>query len=119
ARLLLREQMKVWKLLEQSYNALKNVQVKSFQFDGYVIKVQHNPGRVKSSTAKVDEKSIRERKCFLCPQNLFEEQQALRYGNEFIILVNPFPILPEHYTIPHLKHIPQRIQGWFINMLEL
>lgn len=119
ARLLLREQLKVWETLSQSYNNLKSVQVKSFQYDGNVIKIQHNPGRVKSSTAKVDDKSIKERKCFLCLQNLYAEQRALKYINDFLILVNPFPILPEHFTIPHLKHISQRIKGSFNIMLEL
>ncbi|RPI74271.1 MAG: DUF4922 domain-containing protein [Ignavibacteriales bacterium] len=119
ARLLLREQLKVWKDLDSAYTSLKSVQLKSFQYNGFVIKVQHNPGRVKSSTAKVDEKSIKERKCFLCPENLYNEQQALKYGNDFLILVNPFPILTEHYTIPHVNHIPQRIREWFGSMLLL
>lgn len=119
ARLLLREQMKIWKDLENAYNSLKSIQVKSFQYDGYIIKVQHNPGRVKSSTAKVDEKSIKNRKCFLCPENLYIEQEVLKYDDDFLILVNPFPILPEHYTIPHVNHIPQSIQKWFVKMLLL
>lgn len=118
ARLLLKEQIKNWKALEVSYNSLKNVRIKSFQFEGYVVKIQHNSGRVKSSTAKVDDKSIKERKCFLCIDNLYDEQKALKH-EDFLILVNPFPILPEHYTIPHINHIPQSIKEWFGKMLLL
>jgi hypothetical protein len=119
ARLLLDEQIKEWNNLQKAYNSLKSVQIKSFQYDGFVIKVQHNPGRVKSSTAKVDEKSIKDRKCFLCSGNLYKEQKALKYDEDFLILVNPFPILPEHFTIPHVKHIPQTIKEWFGRMLIL
>ena len=119
AHLLLREQIKDWHELEKAYDSLKNVQIKSFQYEGFVIKVQHNPGRIKSSSAKVDDKSINERKCFLCLENLYKEQRALRYGEDFLILVNPFPILPEHFTIPHVNHIPQSIKKWFGKMLSL
>lgn len=118
SRLLLKEQLKNWQELKGNYNSLKNVQIKSFQYEGFVIKVQHNPGRVKSSAAKVDEKSIKKRKCFLCPENLYREQRALQY-EDFLILVNPFPILPEHFTIPHKDHIPQTIKKWFGKMLLL
>lgn len=119
AKLLLEEQKKSWTTLEESYNSLKNIKVKSFQFPGFSIKAQYNPGRIKSTTAEVDEKSIRERKCFLCSDNLYDEQRATKYDNDFYILVNPFPIFPEHFTIPHKNHIPQRIKKSFEKMLLL
>lgn len=119
ARFLLEEQLKTWDALKNSYTSLNKVQVKTFQYEGFVIKVQYNPNRITSSSAKVDEKSIRERKCFLCPGNLYPEQKAFKYEDEFLILVNPFPIFPEHFTISHKDHIPQRIKNWFGTMLQL
>ena len=118
ARLLLEEQKKNWATLEKSYDSLNKVKVKTFQFPGFTIKAQYNPGRIKSTTAEVDGKSISERKCFLCSDNLYDEQRAIKY-DDFFILVNPFPIFQEHFTIPHKDHIPQRIKESFGKMLSL
>ena len=117
AKILLEEQKKSWTDLVKNYNFLNSVKVKTFQFPGFTIKAQYNSGRIKSTSAKVDEKSIGERKCFLCADNLFAEQKAIKYENDFLILVNPFPIFPEHFTIPHKDHVPQRIKESFGKML--
>ena len=95
------------------------MQTRPFEFDGFAVKVQFNPGRITSSSAKVDEKSIRERKCFLCMSHLPAEQRGVSFGDEFVILCNPFPIFPEHFTIPHVDHVLQRIDGSFGILLEL
>ncbi len=44
----------------------RTVRTRVFEFDGFHIKVQFNPGRLTSTVAKVDAASIKERKCFLC-----------------------------------------------------
>jgi len=119
AKLFLEEQKRSWTVLTENYSALNFAEVKSFQFSGFKIKVQHNPGRIKSTSAEVDETSISERKCFLCPDNLYEEQKAIKYGEDFLILVNPFPIFPEHFTIPHKDHISQSIRESFGKILSV
>ncbi|HSP89125.1 MAG TPA: DUF4922 domain-containing protein, partial [Ignavibacteriaceae bacterium] len=117
-RLLLREQIKSWPDLEKSYTSYKTSQTKTFNFDNFIIKVQNNPGRLVSSSANVDKKTIETRACFLCVSNLFSKQKAIKH-EDFLLLVNPFPIFPEHYTIPHKDHIPQTIKEWFGKMLLL
>ncbi|MDP1995054.1 MAG: DUF4922 domain-containing protein, partial [Ignavibacteria bacterium] len=97
---------------------LDSVQVKTFQFENCSIKVQFNPGRLISTSAKVDTKSINERKCFLCKANLPEAQQVVEYKDDFIILVNPFPIFPEHLTLPSLHHTKQNIESSFPVLLD-
>ncbi|MEO8399869.1 MAG: DUF4922 domain-containing protein, partial [Ignavibacteriaceae bacterium] len=109
---LLELQIKSWSLAEKGYKSLESIQTKTFHFEGFDIKVQFNPGRIISSSAKVDEKSIKERECFLCIENLPIEQKGLLFNDEYLILVNPFPIFPEHFTLPNLKHIPQRIHSF-------
>ena len=51
------------------------------------------------------------------------QQEALPFegcdGRRYEILVNPFPIFPEHYTVPVMEHTPQRIAGRFPDMLRL
>ena len=118
-RALLQQQKTVWKQLASGYESLETVQVREFQFDGFSVKVQFNPGRIISSSAKVDTKSIKERKCFLCIENLPPDQKGIAYGSEYLILCNPFPIFPEHYTIPNVHHVPQRIDSAFDVMLDL
>jgi len=97
------------------------MQVRTHEIElcGHVISVQHNPKRIVSTGAKVDPKSISERKCFLCLDNLALEQKGVLYRDEFVVLCNPFPIVDKHLTIPHLKHIPQSIEGRVPFFLEL
>jgi len=116
---LITEQKKEWEACGNGYASLSSVQVKTFQFDGYSIKVQYNPGRMTSTSAKVDPKSIKERKCFLCYNNLPKEQRGLDWKENYIILVNPFPIFPEHFTIPSKNHLPQEIKNSFKLLNEL
>jgi ATP adenylyltransferase/5',5'''-P-1,P-4-tetraphosphate phosphorylase II len=119
AKQLLKEQKKSWKQLRDGYESLKKIKTKTFQFDGFTMKLQYNPGRYISTSAKVDVKSINERKCFLCPANLPNEQKGILCEDEYLILGNPFPIFPEHFTIPNINHVPQQIKGNFGLMLKL
>lgn len=119
AKQLLEEQKKSWKQIRDGYESLKHIKTKTFQFDGFTMKLQFNPGRYTSTSAKVDEKSLNERKCFLCPANLPEDQKGILCENEYLILGNPFPIFPEHFTIPNINHIPQEIKSNFFLMLKL
>jgi hypothetical protein len=116
---LLRQQVQSWELLRNNYASLAIVETKVFAFDGFDIQVQFNPKRITSSAAKVDDTSIRERKCFLCLANLPADQRGFLYRSDYIVLSNPFPIFPEHFTIPNIEHRPQRIAGSFGTFLEL
>lgn len=119
AKQLLEDQKQNWKQLQDGYESLKHIKTKIFQYDGFRMKLQLNPGRYISTSAKVDEKSLNERKCFLCPANLQEEQKGILCENEYLILGNPFPIFPEHFTIPNINHVPQQIKDNFNLMLKL
>lgn len=113
------EQLNDWEFARNGYESLKNVKVKSFQFDNATILVQNNPKRIISSSAKVDEKSINERPCFLCEKNLPIEQKSIELLDKYLLLINPFPILPIHFTIPTRQHIPQRITDSIKDMLAI
>ena len=105
----LTEQNHTWKLSDNNYRGLDHVEGKDFLIEGIHIKVQFNPERMRSSVAKVDQHSIAARKCFLCPENRPAEQKSLHLGNDFLLLVNPFPIFNTHFTIPSVHHTPQRL----------
>ncbi|NWF89704.1 MAG: DUF4922 domain-containing protein, partial [Ignavibacteriaceae bacterium] len=119
AKQLLAKQKETWKQLADGYESLKQIKTKTFQFDGFRMKVQFNPGRIISTSAKVDEKTINNRKCFLCPANLPKEQKGILCEEEYLILANPYPIFPEHFTIPNINHVPQQIKDNFKLMLKL
>lgn len=93
--------------------------VKTIPFNGFEVKVQFNPERIRSSTANVDAKAISQRPCFLCPHNLPPEQQSIAWGNGYQVLVNPFPIFERHLTVPSLAHTPQLIHSRMGDMLTL
>ncbi len=116
---LMAQQKTVWTFLNEGYKSLNSVKTKSFEFDGFEVKVQFNPGRILSTGAKVDPKSISERPCFLCRRNLPELQRGLAYYNDFTVLCNPYPILPEHFTIPKVEHLPQLLMPRLETMLNL
>ena len=112
------EQLENWPLAHTNFEGLKTVQTKSFSFGDFEVKVQFNPARIVSSAAKVDAKTISERKCFLCADSRPSEQKGIQLGN-YSVLVNPFPIFPEHFTIVHQQHINQEILPFFADMLQM
>jgi len=112
------EQISNWELARLNYEGLKTVRTKTVSFGDYDVKVQFNPARITSTGAKMDAKTVAARKCFLCQENLPAEQRSIDAG-EYTILVNPFPIFPQHFTIPYKQHIDQKIKPYFSDMLEL
>lgn len=115
----LNDQLKNWPLATGNYKGLEKVEEKEFQFENFKIKVQFNPERIRSSAAKVDQKSIENRACFLCLDKLPKEQGGIAQGDEFVILVNPFPIIPQHFTIPKVEHVDQSFLENTEGMLSL
>ncbi len=112
-------QFREWTLARDNYSQLDGVMVRTVSLPGYDISVQFNPGRITSSAAKVDARSIEARPCFLCERNRPPEQRGIPFGDDFIILINPFPIFRRHLTIVSRCHTPQRIAGNFRAMLDL
>jgi hypothetical protein len=119
ASALLASQKLAWEQLRRGYESLAGVRTRAFAFEKTVVKVQFNPGRITSTAAKVDARSISERPCFLCMKNLPADQRGLLVHDDYLILGNPFPIFPEHFTIAHREHRPQRILPALRVFLEL
>jgi ATP adenylyltransferase/5',5'''-P-1,P-4-tetraphosphate phosphorylase II len=116
---LISSQISGWDLAATNYAGLSSVITRTIHFDGFDFLVQFNPARIRSSAAKVDAKSIGERPCFLCSHHLPPQQKSVDFGNDYMILVNPFPIFSRHLTIPKRSHTDQLIEGSFADMLEL
>jgi hypothetical protein len=116
---LLDDQKRAWPQLASGYASLDSIRLRQIACDGYSVWLQFNPGRIVSTGAKVDAKSIQERRCFLCVQNLPEAQKGILYKDEFLVLCNPAPIFREHFTISHVQHIPQDFNSYASTFLEL
>jgi hypothetical protein len=113
-------QREEWKLLDDNCKQMHNIEVKSLRWGNDVeVILQFNPSRLISASAKVDEKSIKERKCFLCAENRPVEQQGISFLDKYMILCNPYPILHNHLTIPLYSHVPQLIGNKMKDMLSL
>ncbi len=113
---LFEEQLPIWEQCRLAYEDFRNNRMKTIIVNGIEFTAQWNPGRIISTTAKVDAQSIKARACFLCDSNRPLEQNAIPVRG-YKILVNPFPIFPVHYTIINQNHVPQRIAGDFEHFL--
>ena len=99
-------QLEVWTDARHRFRDLKHVETRQLS---ELLKLQWNPARIVSTGAKIDKKTLGERPCFLCDKNRPKEQMSKQIDEKFHLLVNPFPILPVHFTIPARKHQPQLI----------
>ncbi len=117
---LIESQRKEWKDFDQRVHDLSNLQTKRLSWDNSLyVDIQFNPARIVSSGAKVDAKNIEKRPCFLCEANRPTVQWGIPFLEKYIILVNPFPILKNHLTIPLHSHVPQRIGNKLGDLLSL
>lgn len=115
----IKEQIAEWPEAAGNFAALNDVKVKEIAMPGLNIKVQFNPARIVSSSAKVDAASLKARKCFLCAENRPDVQRGIEWGDRYTILINPFPIFPRHLTIPDRSHTDQLIAGRVADMMRL
>ena len=117
------DQLSRWPLACDNFRALKNVQVREVEVGGLTVKLQFNPARMISSAAKLSKEEIAARRCFLCRENRPPEQIMLKFdgrkGKKYHILVNPYPIFPDHLVIAMNRHTDQSIWKRYVDMLDL
>ena len=103
-------QLEKWDDARRRYYDLRNVQTRELVVGASSFHVQWNPARMVSTGASIDKKVIDKRPCFLCENNRPKEQFKKPIDSQYDLLVNPYPILPIHFTIPNVKHVPQLIR---------
>ncbi len=113
-------EMKVWPEAAARYEALSaQVRTRELVLPQCTLRVQWNPSRIVSTGARTDAATISRRPCFLCPENRPPQQHSRRAAAGFNLLVNPFPILPEHFTIASVRHEPQCLGTHFLTLQRL
>ena len=101
-------QLNQWPEASQRFADLeKAVLTRDLDTPDFQLQVQHNPMRIGSTNANVNATHLKKRPCFLCDANRPAQQLDLPVLGAYHILVNPFPILPGHLTIPTRRHLPQ------------
>ena len=117
------DQLSRWPLACDNFRALKNVRVREIEVGGLTVKLQFNPARIVSSAAKLSKEEIAKRRCFLCRENRPGVQNFIKFegrkGKKYHILVNPYPIFPDHLVIAMNKHVDQSIWNRYVDMLDL
>ncbi len=112
-------QEKTWELVKKNYEDLLSLQKKEVMLGKNTLVLQFNPKRIVSTAAKVDKTSINKRPCFLCKENRPKEQISKDIDCGFELLVNPYPILPVHFTICSKHHEPQLILPQYHKIREI
>ena len=116
---MLEQQRRTWDMLARGEASLAKVVSRPLQDSGSKVIVQSNPGRRTSTSAKVDPGSIAARPCFLCEQNLPADQRGVAFGDELVVVANPFPIVADHLSIVSRAHVTQQIVGRVGELLAL
>lgn len=132
-------QLETWEDARKRYRDLKDVKTKELvlsddfgeerrgvnEQDGedtavvFDLKAQYNPARIVSTGASIDKNVIAKRQCFLCESNRPQQQITKRLCGGLELLVNPFPILNTHFTIPSHTHKPQAIKDNYGKMYDI
>ena len=112
-------QLRQWPDARTRYRQLNQVLTRELNIGSDTCRVQFNPARIVSTGATMTREAVAQRPCFLCRDHRPASQIFKQIDNDYELLVNPFPILPMHFTIPMLRHQPQRIRPMYGEMLRL
>ena len=115
---LLAEQRGSWPQLSEGYAEFSSLETKEIRLGRSRLVVQFNPKRIRN-TAKFDRKTAERRPCFLDAENLPPEERGLAYSDNFVITGNPFPVLADHITILHRRHISQALDNVLPEALKI
>ena len=93
-------QLTKWNAVIKNYGYLANVTTRVVELGDSSIVLQYNPERLKSSSADIDDASLKARPCFLCDENQPEEQETVMWEGRYKMQVNPYPCtLPKTFQV--------------------
>ena len=102
-------QLQEFELAKKNYTDLQQAVYRDIPFDLFRLRIQYNPARMISTNARIDVRTLQNRKCFLCREHMPEAQKGIRYNDRYSIFINPYPIFERHFTVPSRHHEPQCI----------
>ncbi len=122
---LFEQQMAQWPECRERYKQLSKAGHRKMVVDGREYVLAYNPGRSASAKALIvngkpitmgAEQNTEVRPCFLCQQALPKQQLRVHVetkplNNQYLVAVNPFPIVDHHFTIICQDHVRQDFKG--------
>ena len=119
------QQLAQWPECRQRYEQLSQAGRRKLVIEGREYVLAYNPGRSTSAKALIVngkpmtmgvEQKDEVRPCFLCEHALPEQQlrvpiDTLPLHHQYLVAVNPFPIVDHHFTIICKEHIRQDFKG--------
>ena len=112
-------QLRLWPETRDRYRELTHVETRDLNVGSSTFEVQFNPARIRSTGATISKEAVAARPCFLCKANRPQVQMTKIQNADYELLINPYPILPMHFTIPMRRHQPQQIRGMYGEMIQL
>ena len=117
------DQLSVWPEMAASFRSLKSVRMRQMQLRGLNVMLQCNPDRIGSTTADVTPQALAARPCPLCADHRPANQHFIklegRKGRKYDLIVNRFPIFPQHFVIVRELHEKQSIWHRYVDMLDM
>ena len=117
------DQLSVWPEMAASFRSLKGVRMRQLPLGGLNVTLQCNPGRISSTTADVTPEALAARPCPLCADHRPANQHFIklegRKGRKYDLIVNRFPIFPQHFVIVREVHEKQSIWHRYVDMLDM
>jgi hypothetical protein len=107
----IRQQLAAWPALREAHRRLGARLTRTLRLPDRTVELQCNPGRARSTTAKVAADDVAQRPCFLCPGNLYPGQLGLPFASDWLILNNPFPIFTDHLVVSSIRHTAQLLES--------
>ena len=108
----IRQQLFAWEEVRERFENLHHsTELKSLPTATCTLAAQHNPTRIHSTKANITQDFLKKRPCFLCDNHRPKIQISLPVEGKYQVLINPYPILPQHLTIVSRRHTPQSLKG--------
>lgn len=104
---LVETQLSIWDDAKARYLDLGKTKRRRLDMGDLPAALQLNPARIVSTAADTSSEGIAARKCFLCAENRPAQQICGEWMPGWDLCINPFPILPIHFTIISRSHEPQ------------
>jgi hypothetical protein len=117
AEALYARQLRDWPDFQAGADALKGLRLEKLETGEPQFVKLFNPTRIVNIKADLSAEGIARRKCFLCIDNLPVEQGGLELDG-FVLLCNPRPIFPKHFTFSSMQHEAQSLPAHLDLMIK-
>lgn len=107
-----------WPMLDKAAAVIENIRTRTLYPDGRAVHLQYNPARIVNVIAPTSPEEVSGRPCPICPRNMPEQQRALPFPDQWLVVCNPLPLFKQHLVLIHRDHVPQSAGNILPAMIE-